>query len=195
MADAGPGAWEVATALMDNLREAQRRAAGDVLRFAVVGAVFAVVRGSAASSVTFAGFTIANPRIVEFAVVPYAAFLATRFMKAQLLTDSIEASLKRHLGHTGLGVPAEVLPMDWGLSRNRSAATGIGLELSRSVTPAVMLGAVAVGLAFSWYDTSDADSIWCALSTAATVVLLAATLIGRQEWKRSFFAVDAAAQE
>jgi hypothetical protein len=58
-----------------------------------------------------------------------------------------------------------------------------------------MLGAVAVGLAFSWYDTSDADFIWCAFSTAATVVLLAVTLIGRQEWKRSFFAVDAAAQE
>jgi hypothetical protein len=191
VANEQPDPWLVCVALMDNLREAQGRAQGDVLRFAVVGAAFLVLRATV-SSISFAGIDIANPRIAEYALVPYAAFLGMRFVKAQRISDAIEVGLVRFVTDSGLRVPMQAMPIDWGLSRNRSAAAGLSLARSHLVTPGVMAFAVLVALGISWYDAVDhGDIIWCLLASMATTVVVIATLQGRRFWEGSFFGATA----
>lgn len=186
MTSTRPDVWDVANALMANVREAQNRAESDTLRFVVVAVAFLIVRASAASAITFGGFTIANPRVVQFALVPYAAFLAIRYTKATRLVDRIVDRLSVVLEDISPPLPLEAFPVDWDNVRNGSNVTRVSLERARWFFPAVMGVAVLIGLGLSWYDASESDYIWIILATLATLGVVLAIATFHKAWSKSF---------
>ena len=95
-----PSPWEVATGLMGNIGEAQRRAERDSLRLGLVTAGFLVLRFSATDRISVAGVVISDPSIVIYGLLPYAALLALNFVKAQALTAYVAVRLRSHMPST-----------------------------------------------------------------------------------------------
>ena len=94
MSDPEPSQWQITLTIMENIREVQRRADSDSLRYIGVVAAFLVIRGARASSLSILGLQINDTRLIQFALVPAAAFFAIRYAKAQVLTQSLAQVLR-----------------------------------------------------------------------------------------------------
>jgi hypothetical protein len=95
MSDPEPSKWQIALTLMGNVREVQRRAESDSLRYIGLVAAFLVIRGSGTSSLSILGLQVNDTKLIQFALVPAAAFFAIRYAKAQVLTASLAQFLPR----------------------------------------------------------------------------------------------------
>jgi hypothetical protein len=185
MSDPEPSQWQIALTVMHNAREVQRRADSDGLRYVGLLVAFLLIRESATSSLTFLGLEINDTKLIQFALVPAAAFFAIRYSKAQVLSGEFARFLRRHLENHLPGVPSLTCPPDWDLVRDithRAPPLGrllpVGLEVS-------MYAVVAAGAIVNLLDATDDNRIWAWLTTAATVVLLATTLPVMREWRMS----------
>ena len=89
MSDSESSQWQIALTVMENVREVQRRAESDSLRYVGLVAAFLAIRGSATSSLSILGLQINDIQLIQFALVPAAAFFAIRYAKAQVHTASL----------------------------------------------------------------------------------------------------------
>ncbi len=89
-----PSSWQVAEALISNIRDATRRAETDSLLFVAITVGFLIVRSSNASSLSIIGLQITNLQIVQFSLPPLAASLALRYAEAERLSSSIGMQLR-----------------------------------------------------------------------------------------------------
>jgi hypothetical protein len=97
MSDAESSQWQIALTVMENVREVQRRAESDGLRYVGIVGAFLAIRGSATPSLSILGLEINDTKLIQFALVPAAAFFAIRYAKAQVLTVSLGNFLTSHL--------------------------------------------------------------------------------------------------
>jgi hypothetical protein len=140
------------------------------------------------STISFAGNTIADPMIVQFALVPYAAFLATRFAKSQIMTTAVLNRLEETVDNRDLGVPLEIFPMNWDIVRDWERKAGLrGNRRPFAYTvPVVMAALILVALIVNLADANTENIKWALLSTVATLAMGIATVLGAKSWHVSF---------
>src|SRR4030095_14174578 len=118
MSDPEPSQWQIAVTVMENVRECQRRADSDGLRYIGLVAAYLVIRGAGASSLSILGLQVHDTKLIQFALVPAAAFFAIRDTKAQVLTASLAQFLGSHLAEKLPGVSPMTCPPDWDIIRD-----------------------------------------------------------------------------
>lgn len=192
MLDREPSQWQVARAVMQNIREAQGRAEGDSLRFIALIAAFLVIRGSAASTLSVAGLQIDDLRIIQFAIVPLGAFLALRYARAQALTASLAKLLGTHLGDHLPAVPKLVCPPDWDILRNVAERVRPARRLLTFAAWSTMYGLVVTGVVINSIDATSANSGWAILSAVVTIIVLALTPVTLATGDKAVIGGDAA---
>lgn len=185
MSDSEPSHWQVAQALMANIRELQRRAETDSIRFGLLAAGFLVVRGSAASSLSILGLQIDDLTLVQFAIVPLAAFLALRFLKAQVLTASCGSILGHHMARHLETVPTLVCPADWDLVRDMTHRSPRRLHSLSFVVSMAMFAAVVAALAVNAVDATAGNWVAALISMLATDVLIFTAALAFPSWPTS----------
>jgi hypothetical protein len=185
MSDPEPSQWQIALTVMRNAREVQRRADSDGLRYVGLLAAFLLIRESATSSLTFLGLEINDTKLIQFALVPAAAFFAIRYSKAQVLSGELAQFLRCHFEKNLPDVPPLARPPDWDIARDithRVPPLGrlvpVGMEVA-------MYAVVIVGAIVNLLDATETNRLWAWLTSAATAALLATTLPVRREWKMS----------
>jgi hypothetical protein len=195
MSDPEPSQWQITVTVMENIREVQRRADSDGLRYIGLVAAFLVIRGAGASSLSILGLQIHDTKLIQFALVPAAAFFAIRWAKAQDLAESFAQLLRRQLEKLP-DVSPMIGPPDWDIIRDiahrahhahrvdrvRRLLSG-GLELT-------MYMLVVAGAVINLLDSTDRNRTWALLATGATALLLATTLPVMREWKASVIVRD-----
>lgn len=177
-----PSAWQLAEALIANIRDVTRRAEGDSLLFIATAVGFLVVRSSGVSSLSAIGLQITNIGIIQFALTPIGAFLALRFAKAEALTTSLSSELRsllvEHLPH----IPKAVAPPDWDVVRDicvRARRVGTFIPVGFSM---VMLGIAVAGSIVNTFDAGSADIAWVITSNAAVALLIGLWVLTRPVW-------------
>jgi hypothetical protein len=190
MSDSEPRQWQIALAVMENIREVQRRADSDSLRYIGLVAAFLVIRGSGASSFSILGLHVDDTKLIQFALVPIAAFFAIRYARAQVLTASLSQFLRSHLANHLPGVSPMTCPPDWDMLRDMTRRVGRigrllpgGLELG-------MYALVAVGIFVNLDDATDLNKSWALVATSSTILLFLATLPAMREWKTAVMGRD-----
>jgi hypothetical protein len=136
------------------------------------------------------GLQINDTKLIQFALVPVAAFFAIRYAKAQVLTASLAQFLGSHLADRLPSVSRMVCPPDWDMVRDITHRVGragrllpVGLELA-------MYALVVAGTVANLLDSTGRNRSWALLATAATVLLFATTLPAMREWKTSVIGRD-----
>ena len=117
MSDPESSQWQIALTVMENARDVQRRAESDSLRYVTLVAAFLAIRESATSSLSILGLQISDTTLIQFALVPAAAFFAIRYAKAQVLTASLAQFLASHLDKMP-GASLMICPPDWDIVRD-----------------------------------------------------------------------------
>jgi hypothetical protein len=184
-----PSSWQVAEALISNVRDITRRAETDSLLFVAIIVGFLITRGAGASSLSIVGLQITNPQTIQLALPPLAAFLALRYAKAERLSASIGRRLRNLLDGDLPSVPLEVSPPDWDVVRDVAvrmrSASGF-FPIGASV---VMFGLVGVGVVVNLLDLKSGSGIyWAAISGFATVLIILTMLFSRPVWSSAVIA-------
>jgi hypothetical protein len=185
MSDPESSQWQIALTVMENVREVQRRAESDGLRYVGLVAAFLAIRGSATSSLSILGLQINDIQLIQFALVPAAAFFAIRYAKAQVLTASLSEFLASHFAKQLQGVSPMTCPPDWDIIRDMTHRFGWVRRLLPGGLELVMYALVVAGTVVNLFDSTDMNRSWALLATAATVLLFAATLPAMSTWKTS----------
>ena len=177
-----PSQWQVAEALILNIRDVARRAEVDSLLFVSAILGFLIVRGTGASSLSVIGLQITNLQAVQFTLVPLAAFLALRYAKAERLSASIGRQL-RDLLHDNLpSVPVTVSPPDWNIVRDlavRMPAVRRFLPIGAS---AAMFGFITVGGVVNLLDAKGANVPWAVISGLVSALTIFVMFLTRPVW-------------
>jgi len=160
---------------MENARDVQRRAESDSLRYVTLVAAFLAIRESATSSLSILGLQISDTTLIQFALVPAAAFFAIRYAKAQVLTASLAQFLASHLDKMP-GASLMICPPDWDIVRDITHRFGWVRRLLPGGLELVMYALVVAGTVVNLLDSTDINRIWALLATAATALLFATTL-------------------
>jgi hypothetical protein len=189
MSDAESSQWQIALTVMENVREVQRRAESDGLRYVGIVAAFLAIRGSATPSLSILGLEINDTKLIQFALVPAAAFFAIRYAKAQVLTVSLGSFLTSHLAKLP-GVPTMVSPPDWDILRDITHRFGWVRRLLPGGLELVMYALVVAGTVVNLLDSTDTNRSWTLLATAATALLFATTLPTMSVWKTAIIGRD-----
>ena len=184
-----PSSWQVAEALIVNVRDISRRAETDSLLFVAIIVGFLIARSAGPSSLSVIGFQITKPQIIQLILPPLAAFLTLRYAKAETLSASIGMRLRRLLDDDLPSVPIAVSPPDWDVVRDvavrmRSASGFFPMGASM-----VMFGLVGVGVALNLLDAkSGSDIYWAAISGFATMLIISIMLFSRPVWSSAVVA-------
>lgn len=189
MSDPESSQWQIALTIMDNVREVQRRAESDSLRYVGLVAAFLAIRGSATSSLSILGLHIDDTKLIQFALVPAAAFFAIRYAKAQVLTASLAQVLTSHLATLPVAPPM-TCPPDWDIIRDISHRFGWVRRLLPGGLELVMYALVAVGTVVNLLDSTSTNRSWALLAAAATALLFATTLPAMSAWKTAVIGRD-----
>jgi hypothetical protein len=189
MSDPEPSQWQITLTIMENIREVQRRADSDGLRYIGAVAAFLVIRGSGASSLSILGLHINDTRLIQFALVPAAAFFAIRYSKAQILTQSLAQCLRKQLEKLP-GVSHMICPPDWDIIRDVAHRIGRGDRLLSGGLELAMYTLIVMGAVINLLDSTVGNRIWAVLATGATALLLVTTLPVMREWKTSVIIRD-----
>jgi|Tabmets5t2r1_1033131.scaffolds.fasta_scaffold28361_2 hypothetical protein len=190
MSDSEPSQWQIALAVMENIREVQRRADSDSLRYIGLVAAFLVIRGSGASSFSILGLHVNDTRLIQFALVPVAAFFAIRYARAQVLTASLSQFLRSHIATHLPSVSPMTCPPDWDMLRDMTRRVG---RIGRLLPGGLELGMyvlVVVGIVVNLNDATDLNKSWALVATSSTILLFAATLPAMREWKTAVMGRD-----
>src|SRR5215204_1863943 len=190
MSDPESSQWQIALTVMENVREVQRRAESDSLRYVGLVAAFLAIRGSATSSLSILGLQIHDTKLIQFTLVPAAAFFAIRYAKAQVLTVSLAQFLTSYLAKHLPGVPPMIRPPDWDIVRDISHRVGWVGRLLPGGLELVMYALVVAGTVVNLFDSTDTNRSWALLATAATALLFATTLPAMSAWKTSVIGRD-----
>ena len=172
-------AWSVAVAIIDNVREGQKRAERDSLRFIGLVIVFIFLKVSAASELTFAGLKLEDLELVRIALLPVAAYEMVYWVKAETVTRVYAGALTRHLDirFGREGIPAHVKPPDWDLLQDLHHALKkpgkSGLVLATAIAMSALLLVAAIS---NLVDAADSHVLWALLSTVITVMFMAAAI-------------------
>jgi len=186
-----PSSWQVAEALISNIRDITRRAEADSLLFVATIIGFLVVRGTGASSLSVIGLQITNFQTVQFALAPLAAFLALRYAKAERLSASIGMQL-RNLLHDNLpSVPIVVSPPDWNIVRDvavrmRSVSSFFPIGIS-----AAMFGFVAAGVVVNLLDAKGPNIPWAVTSGLISALIIFIMFLTMPVWSGAVVARSA----
>jgi hypothetical protein len=156
-----------------------------------VVAAFLVIRGARASSLSVLGLQINDTKLIQFALVPAAAFFAIRYAKAQILTQSLVQFLGRQLKKLP-GVSPMICPPDWDIIRDIAHRVGRGERLLSGGLELAMYTLVVAGAIINLLDSTDRNRTWALLATGATALLLATTLPVMREWKTAVVVRDVA---
>jgi hypothetical protein len=189
MSDREPSQWQITLIIMENIREVQRRADSDGLRYIGVVAAFLVIRGAGASSLSILGLQINDTKLIQFALVPAAAFFAIRYAKAQILTQSLAQCLRRQLEKLP-GVSRMICPPDWDVIRDIAHRLGRGDRFLSGGLELAMYALIVAGAVINLLDSTDRNRTWALLATGATALLLATTLPVMREWKTAVVVRD-----
>jgi hypothetical protein len=190
MSDPEPSQWQIAVTVMENVREVQRRADSDGLRYIGLVAAYLVIRGAGASSLSILGLQVHDTKLIQFALVPAAAFFAIRYTKAQVLTASLAQFLGSHLAEKLPGVSPMTCPPDWDIIRDITHRVRPTRRLLPAGVEVAMYILVAAGAVVNLLDSTDRNRTWALLATAATALLLMTTLPVMREWKTSVIGRD-----
>lgn len=176
-----PTKWQIVTAVIDNIRTVQHRAEVDSIRLIAVVVGFLVVRSSGASRLSIAGLEVNDLKVIQFTLVPIAAFLVLRYAKARVLTVSLASFLDSYLAKNFPSVPELVGPIDWDFMRDMSHLR-VGRPLQFFVM-IVMYGIVLAGVMVNSFDTTDTNIWWALLCGTATILIVLATFFIRPAWR------------
>jgi hypothetical protein len=190
MSDSEPSQWQIAVAVMENIREVQRRADSDSLRYIGLVAGFLVIRGSGASSFSILGLHINDTKLIQFALVPIAAFFAIRYARAQVLTASLSQFLRSHLADHLPSVSPMTCPPDWDMVRDMTRRVGRAGRFLPGGLELVMYAFVVVGIVVNLNDATDLNKSWALVATSSTILLFIATLPAMREWKTAVMGRD-----
>jgi hypothetical protein len=190
MSDPESSQWQIALTVMENVREVQRRAESDSLRYVGLVAAFLAIRGSATSSLSILGLQINDIQLIQFALVPAAAFFAIRYAKAQVLTASLSEFLGSHFAKQLQGVSPMICPPDWDIIRDMAHRFDWVHRLLPGGLELVMYALVVAGTVVNLFDSTDTNRSWALLATAATALLFATTLPAMSVWKASVIGRD-----
>jgi hypothetical protein len=190
MSDSEPSHWQTALAVMENIREVQRRADSDSLRYIGLVAAFLVIRSSGASSLSILGLHINDTKLIQFALVPIAAFFAIRYARAQVLTASFSQFLRSHFTDSLPGVSPMICPPDWDMVRDMTRRVGRVGRLLPGGLELVMYALVVIGIVVNLNDATDLNRGWALLATSSTILLFVATLPAMREWKTAVIGRD-----
>jgi len=177
-----PSSWQVAEALISNIRDVTRRAETDSLLFVGIIVGFLIARGSAASSLSIIGLQITNLHIVQFALPPLAAFLALRYAKAQRLSASIGIQLRTLLDDDLPSVPITVSPPDWDVVRDVAVRMRSVSKFFSMGTSMVMFGLVAAGTVVNLVDAKGSNIPWVAISGLVTALIILILFLSKSVW-------------
>ena len=189
MSDPESSQWQIALTVMENARDVQRRAESDSLRYVTLVAAFLAIRESATSSLSILGLQISDTTLIQFALVPAAAFFAIRYAKAQVLTASLAQFLASHLDKMP-GASLMICPPDWDIVRDITHRFGWVRRLLPGGLELVMYALVVAGTVVNLLDSTDINRIWALLATAATALLFATTLPVMSVWKTALIGRD-----
>jgi len=189
MSDPESSQWQIALTVMENARDVQRRAESDSLRYVTLVAAFLAIRESATSSLSILGLQISDTTLIQFALVPAAAFFAIRYAKAQVLTASLAQFLASHLDKMP-GASLMICPPDWDIVRDITHRFGWVRRLLPGGLELVMYALVVAGTVVNLLDSTDINRIWALLATAATALLFATTLPVMSAWKTALIGRD-----
>jgi hypothetical protein len=190
MSDSEPSQWQIALAVMENIREVQRRADSDSLRYIGLVAAFLVIRGSGASSFSILGLHVNDTKLIQFALVPIAAFFAIRYARAQVLTASLSQFLRSHLANHLPSVSPMTCPPDWDMVRDMTRRVGRVGRLLPGGLELVMYAFVVAGIVVNLNDATDLNKSWALVATSSTILLFMATLPAMREWKTAVMGRD-----
>lgn len=177
-----PSSWQVAEALISNIRDVTRRAETDSLLFMAIIIGFIVVRSSAASSLSIIGLQVTNLHVVQFSLPPAAAFLALRYAKAQRLTVSIGMQLRSLLDHDLPSVPIAVCPPDWDVVRDVAVRMPSVSKLLSAGTSVVMFGLVVAGAVVNLVDAQGSNIPWATISGLVTALVVSMMFLSKSVW-------------
>ena len=190
MSDPESSQWQIALTVIENVREVQRRAESDSLRYVGLVAAFLAIRGSATSSLSILGLQINDIQLIQFALVPAAAFFAIRYAKAQVLTASLAQVLTSHLAKHMPNISPLTRPPDWDIIRDITHRFGWVGRLLPGGLELVMYAFVVAGTVVNLLDSTGTNRSWALLATAATALLFATTLPAMSAWKTSVIGRD-----
>ena len=190
MSDSEPSHWQTALAVMENIREVQRRADSDSLRYIGLVVAFLVIRASGASSLSILGLHITDTKLIQFALVPIAAFFAIRYAKAQVLTASLSQFLGAHLANHLPSVSPMTCPPNWDILRDMTRRVGRVGALLPGGLELVMYAVIVAGIIVNLNDATDSNRSWALLAILGTIMLFAATLPAMREWKTAVMGRD-----
>lgn len=183
--------WQVAEALILNIRDVTRRAEVDSLLFIATIIGFLVVKGGGASSLSVIGLQITNFQTVQFALAPLAAFLALRYAKAETLSASIGMQL-RDLLHDNLPfVPITVSPPDWNIVRDVAVRMRSVSRFFPIGASAAMFGFVAAGVVVNLLDAKGSDILWAVISGLVSASTILIMFLTRPVWSGAVIARSA----
>lgn len=177
-----PSSWQIAEALIVNIRDISRRAEADSLLFIATIVGFLVARGAGASSFSVAGLQITNLQIVQFALAPIAAFLALRYAKAERLSASIGRRLRELLDDDLPTVPIAVSPPDWDVMRDIAVRMRPVSRFLPMGTSVVMFGFVAAGIFVNLLDARSSSISWAIISSVAAVLIASVMILTGPVW-------------
>jgi hypothetical protein len=172
-------AWNVAVAIMENVREAQKRAERDSLRFIGLAVAFVFLKVSAASELTFAGLKLQDLELVRIALLPVAAYEMAYWVKAETLTRVYAAALTDHLDDRFAAgdPPPHVRPPDWDLLQDiHHVLPRLGKSVFVAATAGLMFALLLAAVVSNLVDAADSHLFWAILSTAVTVIFVAAAI-------------------
>lgn len=177
-----PSPWQVAEALILNLRDIIRRAETDSLLFVGIIFGFLITRSSAASSLSVIGLQITNLRVVQFALPPLAAFLALRYAKAQSLSVSIGMRLRSLLDDDLPSVPIAVSPPDWDIARDVAVRVPSVSKFFAMGTSVTMFGLTIAGAVVNLVDAKDSSISWAVVTGLVTALIILIMFLSKSVW-------------
>lgn len=183
-----PSAWQVAEAIIANIREIQRRAESDSLFFVATIAGFLVVRGSGASSLSVVGLQITDLKLIQFSFVPIATFLALRYAKAEILTNSLATELRSLLEDHSPRITESVSPPDWDITRDIAVRVRSFHRFFPLGTSVAMSGFISAGVVINIIDTTAHNVSWEILSGLATALLVVLAVVTKPVWSTAVVA-------
>ena len=189
MSDPESSQWQIALTVMENARDVQRRAESDSLRYVTLVAAFLAIRESATSSLSILGLQISDTTLIQFALVPAAAFFAIRYAKAQVLTASLAQFLAFHLDKMP-GASLMICHPDLDIVRDIAHRFGWVRRFLPGGLELVMYALVVAGTVVNLLDSTDMNRIWALLATAATALLFATTIPVMSAWKTALIGRD-----
>lgn len=163
--------WDVAKSIIENIREVQRRAERDSLRFIGLSAAFVFLRLSAASEVSVLGLRIEDLLLLRIALLPVAAYVMFLYAKSQALTREYAMGLNRHAIEYLPSLPDHVRPPDWDILRD----IGSSLPRVRRGIPSLALlamGSLLIGALVANLADSSSSHLAFAIASASLTILL-----------------------